>query len=165
MDAALNYGEILQVLSRHGVDFILAGGVAAILEGAPVSTFDLDVVIRSTADNRDRLLTALSELNARYLDPAGRRITPDAGKLETMRIHRLVTNFGPLDVMTSIGDGLGFLELEGHTLTYDVAGCRVLTLSLEMIIRSKEQASRDKDRAALPILYRTLQLKKSLPRP
>src|SRR3954447_20788502 len=105
MDAALRFFDILKILDQHGVEFILVGGVAAILEGAPVSTFDLDVVVRPTPEDRQRLLGALDELHARYLDPAGRHIVPDAGKLETLRIHRLVTNLGPLDVLTSIGAG------------------------------------------------------------
>jgi hypothetical protein len=48
MDAELRFLDILKALIRHGVEFILVGGVAAILEGAPVSTFDLDVMVRPT---------------------------------------------------------------------------------------------------------------------
>lgn len=44
MDSAPSFLEILKVLSRHEAEFILVGGMAAILEGAPVSTFDLDTV-------------------------------------------------------------------------------------------------------------------------
>ena len=77
MDASLKLFEILEKLAGHGVDFILVGGVAAILEGAPVSTFDLDIMVRPTSGDRDRLLEVLRELNARYVDPAGRTIFPD----------------------------------------------------------------------------------------
>lgn len=163
MAAALRFADILEVLSRHEVDLIVVGGVAAILEGAPVSTFDLDVVILRANENHARLLTALQELNARYLDPAGRHIVPDAEKMETMRIHRLLTDSGPLDVLESIGHGLTFADLVDQTLEYEVAGFRVRTLRLEMVIRSKEQAHRDKDQMALPVLYRTLQMKKQGP--
>ena len=161
MDAALKFLNILQVLDRHGVDFILVGGVAAILEGAPVSTLDLDVVVLPTEENRERLLSALVELEARYFDPAGRHIVPDLPKLETMRLHRLVTKYGPLDVLKTIGHGLGYADLSGETEVYEVAGLSVRTLRLEMVIRSKEEANRDKDRAVLPILRQTLQMKKS----
>jgi predicted nucleotidyltransferase len=161
MAATLKFGDILQVLSRNGVDFILVGGIAAILEGAPVSTFDLDVVIRRTIENHQKVLDALRELNAHYLDPAGRHIIPDAGKLDTMRLHRLLTDFGPLDVLESIGDGLTYGDLVDHTRSYKVAGFQVLTLNLETIILSKEQAHREKDMMVLPILYRTLKLKRA----
>ena len=159
MDAAPNFGDILQVLRRHEVALIVVGGVAAIVQGAPVSTFDLDVVVETKPENRSRLLSALESLHARYLDPAGRHIVPDAGKLESMRIHRLLTDFGPLDVLVSIGDNLGYADLVEQTFEYELGGATVLVLSLEMVIRSKEQAHRDKDQAALPILKRTLRLR------
>lgn len=69
--AAPDFLEVLRLLLRHEVDFILVGGVAAILEGAPVSTFDVDIVFQTTDDNQRRLLAALKDLEARYLDPAG----------------------------------------------------------------------------------------------
>ena len=160
MDAPLRFLDILKLLVRHGVDFILVGGVAAIVEGAPISTLDLDVVVRPTPENRERLLTALGELNARYLDPAGRHIVPDRIKLETLRLHQLLTDFGPLDVLERIGKGRSYEDLLDHTRIYEVSGLPLRTLRLEMVIRSKEEANRDKDRAALPVLRRTLQLQK-----
>lgn len=159
MDAAFRFLHILEVLARHDVEFIVVGGVAAILEGAPVSTFDLDVVVRPTVEDRDRLLEALRELNARYLDPAGRLILPDRAKLDMMRLHRLVTDSGPLDVLESIGHGSTYSDLLGETEIYEISDLRVRTLRLGMIIRSKEEANRDKDQATLPILRRTLRLK------
>jgi hypothetical protein len=44
MDAAPDFPDILRALTLHEVEFILVGGVAAILQGAPVATFDLDIV-------------------------------------------------------------------------------------------------------------------------
>ncbi|HEY6323160.1 MAG TPA: hypothetical protein VJA16_16565 [Thermoanaerobaculia bacterium] len=159
MDAAPRFAEILEVLHRHQVDFILVGGVAAILEGAPVSTLDLDIVVRAAPEDRGRLLDALEEIHARYLDPGGRHIVPDAGKLATLRMHRLVTDHGLLDVLESIGDGLTYDDLAGETSRYELGAITVRVLNLAMIIRSKEAANRDKDRAVLPILRRTLRLK------
>lgn len=161
MDAPLNFFEILKALCRHEVEFILVGGVAAILEGAPVSTLDLDVVILKSEENLARLLPALLELDARYLDPAGRHIAPDAAKLATFKLHRLVTASGPLDVMERIGNGLSYADLMEDTRIFEAEGLRVRVLGLETIIRSKEQANRDKDRATLHLLRRTLLMKQT----
>lgn len=160
MDVALKLLDILKVLVRYRVDFIVVGGVAAILEGAPVSTLDLDIMVYPSPEDRDRLLSALRELNARYLDPAGRLIFPDRTKLETLRLQRLVTDMGPIDVLETIGEGLTFSDLVEETHVYEVGDVSVRVLKLEAVIRSKEQAGREKDLAALPILRRTLQLKK-----
>jgi hypothetical protein len=158
MDSAPKFIEILKVLARHEVEHILVGGLAAIVQGAPIFTFDLDIVFLKTAENQQRLLAALVELAARYLDPAGRHIVPDAGKLSTMRIHRLVTSLGSLDVMETIGAGLSYADLLNDTQVSEVAGVQVRVLGLATIILSKEQANRDKDRATLHILRQTLRL-------
>jgi predicted nucleotidyltransferase len=165
MAPALRLLDILQVLGRHGVDFILVGGVAAVLEGAPVATFDLDIVPDPTPENRGRLLEALRELNARYLDPAGRHFVPDEAKLASMRLHQLLTDAGPLDVLTTIGTGMTYTDLTGRTRDVEVAGHRFRCLKLDAVIESKEQANREKDRAVLPILRRTLQQKKEKAEP
>jgi hypothetical protein len=160
MDSAPRYLDILEVLARHQVDHIVVGGVAAILEGAPVSTFDLDIVPDPASDNRERLLAALRELEARYLDPAGRHLVPDETKLATLRLNRLLTRAGPLDVLAAIGEAMTYALLAGRTHERSVGKLRVRCLDLEAVIESKEQANRDKDRAALPILRRTLELKR-----
>lgn len=159
MDSAPRFIEILKVLSRHEVVFILVGGMAAIVEGAPISTFDLDIVLLKTDENLERLLPALLEIDARYLDPAGRHIVPDADKLASFRMHQLVTSLGSLDVMETIGAGMSYADLINNTQVSEVAGVNVRVLGLETIILSKEQANRDKDRATLHILRRTLRLK------
>lgn len=161
MQGPLRFLDILQVLYRHGVDFLLVGGVAAILEGAPVSTFDLDVVILPSPENHLHLLAALEALHARYLDPAGRHIVPDLEKLETLRLHQLLTDHGPLDVLRSIGRGSTYADLLDETREIELAGLRIRVLRLEAIIRSKEEANREKDRAALPVLRRALELKRA----
>jgi hypothetical protein len=159
MDSTPKFIEILKVLARHEVELILVGGLAAIVQGAPIFTFDLDIVFLKTAENQQRLLPALLELGAHYLDPAGRHIVPDADKLSSFRTHRLVTSLGSLDVMETIGTGLSYADLLTDTRVSEVAGVQVRVLGLETIILSKEQANRDKDRATLHILRRTLRLK------
>ncbi len=150
---------LLRALLRHGVDFVVVGGVAAQLEGAPILTFDLDVLYDKTPENLVRLLAALRELKARYRDPAGRHIEPDAEKLATLRLHLLLTELGALDVLGSIGDGLTYQDLVGRTVAFELGEARVLVLELAAVIETKEQANRDKDRAVLPVLRQTLAMK------
>lgn len=161
MDGAPRFFDILETLCRHRVELIVVGGVAAVLEGAPVSTFDLDVMHRRSPENLQRLLAALDELEALYKDPAGRQITPDLEKLESFRLHLLLTRFGPLDLLTEIAPGDGYDQLIEQTIVHEIAGMEVRVLELAAIIRSKEHAARDKDRATLPVLRRTLELRRS----
>ena len=57
--------RILGILAAHHVRFVVVGGVAAVLHGAPLATFDLDIVRDRSADNVKRLLGALDALGAR----------------------------------------------------------------------------------------------------
>lgn len=159
MGSAPEFIEILEVLSRHEVEYILVGGLAAIVQGAPILTFDLDIVFLKTPENLPRLLAAFLEIKACYLDPAGRHIVPDEDKLEGLRMHRLRTELGPLAAMETIGHGLAYADLIGDTEVMEVAGVNVRVLGLKTIILSKEQADREKDRATLHILRRILHLK------
>jgi hypothetical protein len=153
---------LLRVLAEHEVELIVVGGVAAVLAGAPISTFDLDVVHQRSPENLDRLVAALRALHARYRDPAGRHIEPDADKLSGPGQHLLLTDRGPLDVLGTIGAGRGYEELVERCHEYEVEGFRVKVLDLAAVIRSKEETNREKDRAALPALYRALALREDL---
>jgi hypothetical protein len=52
-NATPDFLAILRTLSDYKVDFIVVGGVCAVLHGAPLATFDLDVVHCRSADNLD----------------------------------------------------------------------------------------------------------------
>ena len=90
------YLELLKVLARHDVEFIVVGGVAAVVEGAPIATLDLDVVFDQSPDNLERLELALGSVNARYRDPAGRQLVPSRSRLEEARTNLLLTDLSGL---------------------------------------------------------------------
>jgi hypothetical protein len=56
--------QILRTLTLHRIDFILVGGVAAAVQGAPIMTFDVDVLYSTEADNLGRLLAAIETWKA-----------------------------------------------------------------------------------------------------
>ncbi|HWO19991.1 MAG TPA: hypothetical protein VNO30_14490 [Kofleriaceae bacterium] len=147
----------LETLARHGVEFVVVGGVAAVLNGAPISTFDLDIVHARASANLDRLLAALTELDARYRDLTGRVLRPERSALAGDGHHLLVTSCGPLDVLGQIGDRLRYEDLLPETVERTLGTHRFRVLDLAALIRTKEQAGRDKDRAVLAVLRRTLQ--------
>lgn len=151
------FKKALEVLARHHVDFVVVGGVAAVLGGAPISTFDLDIVHDRSPTNVARLLSALTDLDARYRDLAGRVLRPEAHALEGEGHHLLLTRCGPLDVLGRIGLGHSYQDLLADSTMRQLGEIAVRVLGLEALIRTKIEAGRDKDRAALPILRRTLE--------
>ncbi|MBI5086743.1 MAG: hypothetical protein HZB13_19375, partial [Acidobacteria bacterium] len=107
MQPEKNYDLVLSTLLRHGVEFIVVGGVSAVLHGAPYDTFDVDVVHARAATNLERLVDALEELDAVYRMMMSRRLRPPLSALEGPGHQLLMTRHGPLDVLGEIGDGMG----------------------------------------------------------
>lgn len=99
----VRFRELLRALVERDVAFIVVGGVAAVLEGAPVSTFDLDIVYSLDEENLARLARVLQDLEAIYVDPAGRSLRPDIDRLRGGGHHLLRTRYGRLDAIASQG--------------------------------------------------------------
>ena len=148
----------LRALSVRGVEFIVIGGVAAALNGAPVSTFDLDIVHSRTEENVGRLLEALADLDACYREKPDQRIRPDGRLLAGPGHHLLMTSAGPLDILGAVVTGEVFEDLRWDSVRVDLGqGLSVGVLGLRALIRIKEALGRERDRAVLPILRRTLE--------
>jgi hypothetical protein len=159
--AKTDFLALLRTLNGHGVDYIVVGGVAAVLHGAPVSTFDLDVVHSRQEENIVRLVAVLQELDAYYRAQPERRLTPDASHLASPGHQLLATRFGPLDLLGEIGAGRGYEDLLPESIMVR-AGEQVLVrvLNLETLITMKEELAQEKDRAVIPVLRRTLEEKR-----
>ena len=155
--AISRFRPILQKLTDHKVDFIVAGGIAAMMRAAPVMTFDLDVVHSRAADNLPKLIAALTELDAFYRFPAERRLCPNESHVSGPGHVLLMTQFGPLVVLGSIGKGRSYPDLLPHTTVETITPeLSVRVLDLETLIATKEEAGQDKDAAMLPTLRATL---------
>jgi hypothetical protein len=148
----------LRALYGGRVDFILVGGVAAVLNGAPIDTFDVDVVHSREAANIDRLLPVLEGLDAVYRMQPERRLRPSASHLSSPGHQNLITRYGPLDLLGTIGRDLGYHDLIPHSAELAISQeLRIRVLDLETLIAIKEELGGEKDRAVLPILRRTLE--------
>jgi predicted nucleotidyltransferase len=151
----------LRALHDGGVEFILVGGLAAVLQGAPIDTFDIDVVHSRDAANVARLQPVLEGLDAVFRIQPERRLKPNASHLASAGHLNLITRYGPLDLLGTIGRDLGYRELLPRSVGLDISeGLRIRVLDPETLIALKEELAGDKDRAALPILRRTLEEKR-----
>ena len=158
--SSLDFFALLSTLTAHKVDFIVIGGVCAVLHGAPVTTYDLDVVHSRDPENLNRLLAALRELDAVYREPLPRRIAPGISHVASPGHQLLTTRFGPIDLLGTVNEGQGYEELLPTTVELQVEeNLRVRLVDLETLIALKEEAGRDKDKMVLPVLRRTLEEK------
>lgn len=149
---------LLRTLATGGVDFIVIGGVGAVLQGAPIATFDLDLVHSRDPGNTDRLAAVLATLGAYYREHAEGRHVPTPTHLSGPGHHLLMTNAGPLDLLGTVTGGRGYEDLVGHAVDVEIEpGLIIRVLDLATIIRLKEELGGEKDLASLPILRRTLE--------
>ena len=157
--------EILAALERHGVRYVVIGGLAATLHGSPVMTTDADICPARESDNLERLAQALVDLRARIRTPGvpeGLAFACDATFLARIEvILNLTTKFGDLDLSFIPSGTRGFADLQRHAVPMSLMGHPVAVAALADVIRSKEAANRPKDQIALPALRLLLERMKA----
>ena len=151
-------GELIAALVQARIEFVVVGGAAAVIHGAPITTEDLDIVHRRTPENVDRLLIVLEALDAHHrYDLMNRRLKPTRAMLMGTGQINLSTTLGPLDPLCELAPGQGYDELLADTEVVSDGSTQIRVLSLAKLIEVKAATGRDKDRFALPILIATLQ--------
>jgi hypothetical protein len=157
--------RLVEVLTRHRVEYVLVGGGAARLFGATRVTEDTDCLARRTDENLDRLAAAMRELSARLRvegltdeESSALPVTIDRRTLSALEISTWTTDAGWFDVLANIPNGAGerlsFDDVIETAVVVDVGETVVSLASLDVIIASKEWANRPKDLSALPELRR-----------
>ena len=140
--------EIVAALERHGVRYVVIGGLAATLHGSSVMTTDANICPARERDDLERLARALVEVRATFL-----------ARIDVAL--NLTTKFGDLDLSFIPSGTGGFPDLDQHAVPMSLMGRPVAVASLADVIRSKEAANRPKDQIALPALRLLLERMKA----
>ena len=147
---AVDLAQIIPPLVRAKVDFILIGGMAAILHGSARVTFDVDLVYSRTDENIQRLADALAS-HKPYLRGAPPDL-PFAWDAKTIRSglnFTLTTALGDVDLFGEVAGGDTYQDLSAHSFEIEAFGVRFNCIDLPTLIRIKEAAARPKDREAV----------------
>jgi hypothetical protein len=148
--------NLIEALDAGGVEFIVVGGAACVLHGAPVTTQDVDIVHRIDEENVDRLMAVLGGLQARVRDPAGRDIAPSRPALLGIGQIQLTTNLGPLDILCRLHDGRDYSALSPHVVEMTDGTLRLRVLDLPTLVEVKSNTGRARDRMVVPVLLALL---------
>ena len=146
----LRADEILRRLTTRGVDYVVVGGIAAVLHGSARNTFDLDLCFATDRANLDALGAVLVELGARLRGVDGDLpFVPDGDALARVELLMLETAAGNLDVLARPPGAPSYEALRRNAERFDLGGFTVLVASLDDLMAMKRTADRAKDRADL----------------
>ncbi len=147
---AVDLAQVIPPLVRANVDFILIGGMAAILHGSARVTFDVDVVYSRTHDNIERLSIALAP-HRPYLRnaPSGLPFAWDTKTIRDGLNFTLTTDLDDIDLRGDVAGGDTYNDLLSHSFEVKAFGVRFKCLNLPTLIRIKEAAGRPKDCEAI----------------
>jgi hypothetical protein len=145
----------LRVLDRHGVRYIVIGGFAGDLLGAPLNTNDLDICYERTAPNMERLAAALAELGATLRVAGVEEDLPfilDGKTLAAGDSFTFETDAGALDVLGTPSGTAGFTDLSQRAHVVPIGDIQILVVDIADLMRMKRASGRVKDRMHLEVL-------------
>jgi hypothetical protein len=142
-----NLNALLRKLIDGQVEFVLAGGFAANVHGASFLTRDVDVCLRFSPENLERLRKALEDLHPVH------RITPQKLPLNltpeliaSLKNLYLETDLGALDCLGEVL-GLGdFDAVKNQSVEIEMEGGKFLVLDIPALIRAKNAMGRPHDK-------------------
>lgn len=133
-----DFRDILSSLNRAGVDYIVVGAFALAFHGRPRATGDIDIFLRNSPDNAERVMAALADFGA--------PLTEISSEDFTSRDNVVQLGVEPcrVDLMTQI-DGVSFDAAWKNKVTARVGDLEVFVLSRGDLLANKKAANRDKD--------------------
>lgn len=146
LEKILRPQPLLQALDRHGVDFVLVGGLAGIAHGSSYPTYDLDVAYSRDRGNLERLVEALREIGVSLRGaPADLPFQLDAATLANGANFTFDTEFGSFDILGDVAGIKSYDELRHGSRQENLFGIPVRVASLDHLIAMKRAANRVKD--------------------
>ncbi len=153
MNAAPLLTTIARTFQERRFEAVMVGNAAAALQGAPVTTLDIDFMFRKTPVTLKKLKAVALDLGAVILKP----YYPVSDLFRMMNDNRGMQ----LDFMSRLHGIRSYEGLRARAFRLQFGRHELLIASLTDIIRSKRSAGRDRDLAVLGILEKTLHEKES----
>lgn len=130
--------EFVELLNSNEVDYLVVGAIAVSFHGFPRYTADLDVLVRSEAQNAQKILSVLLQFGFGNLDIQA----DDLQKAEN--VIQLGVHPNRIDLLTSIS-GVSFEQAWATRVETEFEGLPIRFIGITELIRNKESIGRARD--------------------
>lgn len=135
-----DFKDFLQALNQHDVDYLIVGGYAVIMHGYTRTTGDLDIWVRKSADNYDKLIRAFATFGMPTFDMTkGNFLENEALDVFTFGVPPVC-----IELITNI-KGLIFEDTFKNVVVKEVDNILIKMLSLKDLLQAKRAVGRLKD--------------------
>ena len=144
-----NLNDLLALLAKSDIEFVVIGGFAGVLHGSTLVTRDLDLCTVLSAENIEKLRILLKDFRPKHRMTPQRLsflTIPPAG--QSLNNLYLETDLGTVDFISSVTGVGDFKRLAQNAETIEVKGEKINIMSLSDLIQAKQSLGRDKDRLA-----------------
>ena len=144
-----NFDRLLHRLADSGLEFVIIGGFAAITHGSALMTRDLDICTVLSSEAVAKLRTILADWHPTHRMTPQRLSFLDFPKSGPLQNLYLQTDFGVVDILTSVLGVGDFQRLWDAAEVFEISGRHYRVISLEDLIAAKEAVGREKDLLAV----------------
>jgi predicted nucleotidyltransferase len=145
-----NPNQLLQFLLENNLDFVLVGGIAAVVHGSAQVTQDLDICLLTKSGAVEELRRILAQLHPKHrMTPQKLSFLTEPRDISSINNIYLDTDLGPLDILSEIKGVGSFERVKKDAITAKVFGFSCKVISLDDLIAAKKAMGRTKDQAAL----------------
>ena len=156
----MKFEVVIGALAEGGVEFVVIGGVAMLLQGSAHLTQDIDFCYLRSRENIRRLAAVLSPYHPSLRGaPKGLPFVFDEETIRRGLNFTLSTDIGDIDFLGEVA-GLGdYAAVKAASETLEIFGRKCSVLSLDGLIRAKRAAGRKRDLEVLHELEALRELK------
>jgi hypothetical protein len=137
-----DFKDLLICFGREGVEYVLVGAYALAFHGAPRATGDIDVFVRSTPTNAERVWRALKSFGA----PLGAVGVQPSDFAAPGMVYQVGLPPRRIDILTQIS-GVTFDEAWASRVLAEIDGQPIPFIGRDALIVNKRASGRLKDLA------------------
>ncbi|MDD5566528.1 MAG: hypothetical protein PHG31_06535 [Candidatus Omnitrophica bacterium] len=154
-----DYIGIFKELNAHGIQYLVAGGVALNLHGVPRMTYDIDLLLNLEEENIIAFLALMEtwkfrpKVRVKSADLASPKKRRDWVKKKNMKAFTLVNlSWYISEIEVLIDSPIEFKEAIREAQSLRVKGVRVPLISKKHLIQMKQQSARRQDKSDIELL-------------